>query len=91
MVRLFVLILPIATASLLLGYPLLAAYDREKFANGAMMAGSLVHMLLVLAMLPDISGRQVVLVFWVSQSLILAIQIYGIRKHQIWSSGKSSQ
>jgi len=86
-----VLVLPVATATLLLGYPLLAAYDHETFANGATIAGSLVHMLLVLAMLPDITGRRVVMVFMVSVSLILAIQIYGIRKHQIWSSGNSPE
>lgn len=91
LVRLFVLVLPVATATLLLGYPLLAAYDHETFANGATIAGSLVHMLLVLAMLPDITGRRVVMVFMVSVSLILAIQIYGIRKHQIWSSGNSPE
>lgn len=89
-VSLFAIVLPVTAATSLLGYPLLAAYDRERFANGAMVAGSLVHMLLILALLPDITGRGVVLVFWVSQSLILAIQIWGIRKHRIWSPVKDS-
>jgi PST family polysaccharide transporter len=85
LVRLFVVVLPVTTMTLLLGYPLLAALGHEKFANGAVVAGSLIHMLLILMLLPDITGRNVVLVFWVSQTVILAIQVYGVYTHRLWS------
>ena len=84
-VRLFALIVPLAVASLLLGYPLLAAFGHENYANAAPVVGTVVHTLLVLAITPIISAPYVVWVFCVTHAVMLALQVYGVRKHRLWS------
>lgn len=85
--RLFALIVPMVAASLLLSYPLLAALGHEKYANYSNAIGSLIHILLIILIIPVISSHRVVLVMMVTETFILAIRIYGVRKHKLWSAG----
>ena len=85
--RLFALIVPVAAASLLLSYPLLAALGHEKYANYSNAIGSLIHILLIALIIPAISPYRVVLILIVTETIILAMRIFGVRKHKLWSIG----
>lgn len=85
--RLFALIVPIVAASLLLSYPLLAALGHEKYANYSNAIGSLIHILLIVLIIPAISPYRVVLILIVTETIILAMRIFGVRKHKLWSIG----
>jgi PST family polysaccharide transporter len=87
LLELFALIVPIAAASILLSYPLLAALGREKYATYATTVGSLVHVLLVAVMVPIISAANVILVMLTAEIVVLSIRVYGIRKHHLWQVG----
>ncbi len=83
-VRLFSLLIPIVVASILLGYPFLAALGREKYANFSVAIGSVGHLILIASIIPVISMRLVVLVTLVTETVVLAIRVYGVKKHRLW-------
>ncbi len=85
--RLFALIVPIAGASLLLSYPLLAALGHEKYANYPNAVGSLVHIFLVALFIPVLNPYRIVLILMVTEALVLGIRLYGIIKHKLWQVG----
>ncbi len=84
--RLFALLIPVIAASLLLSYPLLAALNHEKYANYSNVIGALIHVALIAALIPVISSHVVVIVMMISESLILGMRIYGVRKHHLWQT-----
>lgn len=84
--RLFCLIIPVAATSLMLGYPLLAAFGKEKYANLSITVGSLIHLGLLLALIPIMTVSRVVLLTLMTESIVLLICIYGVRKHRLWTS-----
>jgi len=83
--RLFSLIIPIIAASVLLGYPLLAARGHEKYANFSIAIGSLIHIILIALLIPDINPVRVAIAVMITETVILGIIITGIRKHNLWS------
>jgi PST family polysaccharide transporter len=85
--RLFALIVPIATASLLLSYPLLAALGYEKYANYSNAVGSLFHIFLIALFIPMLNPYRIVLILIATEALILGIRLYGVIKHKLWQTG----
>jgi PST family polysaccharide transporter len=82
--QLFSLIVPIVTASILLGYPFLAALGREKYANFSIAIGSVSHLLLIVLLIPFMTMHRIVLVTMLTETIILAIRIYGVHKYHLW-------
>jgi PST family polysaccharide transporter len=84
LLRLFTLVVPFVMASVLLGYPFLAALGHEKYANFSIAIGSVVHLLLIALLIPIISPISVAVAMIVTQLVVLAIRIHGVRKHRLW-------
>ncbi len=84
LLRLFALVVPFVMASVLLGYPFLAALGREKYANFSIAIGSVVHLLLIALLIPIISPTAVAAAMIVTQLVVLVIRIHGVRKHKLW-------
>lgn len=82
--QLFAIIIPVVVASIMLGYPFLAALGHERYANFSVAVGSVVHILMIVSLIPVISPTRVVLATMVTELLILGIRVYGVRKHQLW-------
>ncbi|MFQ6008851.1 MAG: oligosaccharide flippase family protein [Candidatus Zixiibacteriota bacterium] len=85
--RLFALIVPIAAASLLLSYPLLAALGYERYANYSNAVGSLFHIFLVALFIPALNPNRIVLILMAMETLVLGTRVYGIIKHKLWQAG----
>ncbi|UCE23816.1 MAG: oligosaccharide flippase family protein [Candidatus Zixiibacteriota bacterium] len=82
--RLFSLGVPFMMASILLGYPFLAALGHESYANYSVAIGSVTHLVLISALIPIISPFVVAAAMVFTQLLVLVIRIGGIRKHHLW-------
>jgi PST family polysaccharide transporter len=82
--RLYSLIVPAVVASILLGYPFLAALGHEKYANFSIAIGSAIHLILIALLIPAISPVRVAMVTMVTETVVLGIRIYGVRKHRLW-------
>jgi PST family polysaccharide transporter len=84
-VRIFCIIIPVAVTSMMLGYPFLAALGHPSYANYSNAVGSIVHLILVAALIPYITPERIALVLLLTESVITGVKIYGIRKHRLWS------
>lgn len=84
LLRIFAIIVPVAATSLLLGYPLLAAFNKEKWVNGANVIGSIFHIIIVLASIQYLSAQVIVLILLATESITLGIKVYGVKKHRLW-------
>ena len=82
--RMFSLIVPVVAASVLLGYPFLAAMGHEKYANFSIAIGSLCHLLFISLLAPVISMHLVVGVTMLTETIILGVRVYAVRKHRLW-------
>lgn len=91
LLRIFAAVVPISAASLLIGYPLLAALGLEKYANYSNSAGAVIHLLLVAAILPVISPALIVLVMLTVEIAVLAMKLIGVRRHGLWRLDYSAE
>ncbi|MEA2030719.1 MAG: oligosaccharide flippase family protein, partial [candidate division Zixibacteria bacterium] len=82
--QLFVIIVPVVVASIMMGYPFLAALGHERYANFSVAVGSVIHILMIVLLIPIISPTRVVLATMVTELLIFGIRIYGIHKYRLW-------
>ncbi|UCG60515.1 MAG: oligosaccharide flippase family protein [Candidatus Zixiibacteriota bacterium] len=84
LLRLFALLILINVASVLIGYPFLAALDHSRYANFSVVAGSICHVLLLLIAIPFINIYWVAIITIITESIVLAIRAYGVRKYHLW-------
>ncbi|MBC7101492.1 MAG: flippase [Methanobacteriales archaeon] len=82
--RLFAIALIVAMPSILLGYPYLAVFGQQKYANGSVIVGSLVHLTMLLMVSPFINIYIVAALVIITESIVLALRVYGIKKHKLW-------
>lgn len=82
--RFLAIALIIVIPSILLGYPYLAVLGQQKYANGSVIVGSLVHLAMLLAVSPFINIYIVAVLVIITESIVLALRIYGIHKHNLW-------
>ncbi|HUV30382.1 MAG TPA: flippase [Acidobacteriota bacterium] len=85
LLKLFSLLIIIVVASILIGYPFLAALGHARYANFSVVVGSIVHLLLLAAIIPVINAYLVVVVTIVTESIVLAVRVYGVRKQRLWN------
>ena len=71
-------------ALITLGYYFPAALGHEKYANYSIAIGSVGHLILIALIIPMISLKLVVLATMVTETIVLAIRIYGVKKHRLW-------
>ncbi len=85
--RLFSLGVPFMMASILLGYPFLAALGHESYANYSVAIWSVAHLVLISLLIPIISPIVVAAAMVFNQLLVLSIRIRGVSKHRLWRLG----
>lgn len=82
--RLFSLVVPFVVASIILGYPFLAALGHERYANFSIAIGSVVHLFLIVLQIPVISPIRVALAMIVAELVVLSVRVHGVRVHNLW-------
>ncbi|MDX9858052.1 MAG: oligosaccharide flippase family protein [candidate division Zixibacteria bacterium] len=82
--RIFCLIVPIQTTSMMLGYPFLAALGHASYANYSQVVGSIVHIVLVGMLLTYLTPARITFLLLFTETLILGIKIYGTHKYHLW-------
>ncbi|EJR94187.1 MULTISPECIES: flippase [Bacillus] len=70
----------ISIPSMLIGYPLLAAFGNSTYPNYSVLAGSIVHIVLLLLLIQLGNIYVVASILIVTQLVILSIRYYGVRK-----------
>ncbi|PGM36401.1 flippase [Bacillus cereus] len=80
----------ISIPSMLIGYPLLAAFGNSTYPNYSVLAGSIVHIVLLLLLIQLENIYVVASILIVTQLVILSIRYYGVRKI-ILSNNKSKR
>ncbi|OOR10929.1 teichoic acid transporter [Bacillus cereus] len=70
----------ISIPSMLIGYPLLAAFGNSTYPNYSVLAGSIVHIVLLLFLIQLGNIYVVASILIVTQLVILSIRYYGVRK-----------
>lgn len=69
----------ISIPSMLIGYPLLAAFGNSTYPNYSVLAGSIVHIILLLLLIQLGNIYVVASILIVTQLVILSIRYYGVR------------
>jgi len=81
LLRLFAILACVMVPSILLGYPLLAAMGYANYANYSVVAAACVHVLMLVMAIPILSLKLVVVFLIITQLIVLAIRVVGVRKH----------
>jgi PST family polysaccharide transporter len=84
LLKLFTVLIIIVAPSMLLGYPFLAAFGYPRYANMSVIVGSLSHIFLLLLIIPLINIYWVVIITIITESIVLMIRVYGIKKYNLW-------
>lgn len=82
--RILALALIIVIPSILLGYPYLAVLGQQKYANGSVILGSIVHLMMLIIVSPFINIYIVAALVAMTEGIVLALRVYGIKKHKLW-------
>ena len=71
----------------LLGYSFLAAIGFKNFANNSVIIASILHILgvVILSYFNSVTIYNITYLIAFSESIVLIIRVYGIRKHNLWS------
>jgi len=85
LLKLFAILSIIIVPSILIGYPLLAAMGHPKYANLSVVVGSVLHLIMLSAIIPIIDVYLVAIVTMITEFSVLFIRYYGVRKHKLWS------
>ena len=82
--RLLAVALMVVIPSILLGYPFLAVLGQQRYANGSVIIGSIVHLIMLLAVSAFMNIYIVACLVIITETIVLAIRVYGIKKHDLW-------
>ncbi|MGB4611730.1 MAG: oligosaccharide flippase family protein [Methanothermobacter thermautotrophicus] len=82
--RLLAAALMVVIPSILLGYPFLAVLGQQRYANGSVIIGSIVHLIMLLAVSAFMNIYIVACLVIITETIVLAIRVYGIKKHNLW-------
>jgi len=82
--RLLAVALMVVIPSILLGYPFLAVLGQQRYANGSVIIGSIVHLIMLLAVSAFMNIYIVACLVIITETIVLAIRVYGIKKHNLW-------
>jgi PST family polysaccharide transporter len=75
----------VAVPAVLLGYPFLAALDFARYANGSVIAGSLLHLGTLAIVSPFyINGCMVTALLVITETIVLFLRIYAVERHKLW-------
>ncbi len=86
LLKLFAPLALIVIVSVLLGYPFLAALGHAKYANFSVAVGAICHIIMLLITIPILSIYSVAIITIITETIVLSIRIYGVKKHSLWSS-----
>jgi len=81
LLQLFAILACIMVPSALLGYPLLAAMGHSGYANYSIVAAACIHVLMLVLAIPVLSLELVVVFSIITQLIVLAIRVVGVRRH----------
>lgn len=82
--RLLAVALMVVIPSILLGYPFLAVLGQQRYANGSVIIGSIVHLIMLLAVSAFMNIYIVACLVIITETIVLAIRVCGIKKHDLW-------
>jgi len=80
---LFAILSVLATPSLFLGYPLLAAMGHPKYANNSVVFGAIIHIILLFCIIPRLNVYMVVLLMVATNCIVVAIRLYALKKYKL--------
>lgn len=80
----FAVALMIVAPSQLLGYPFLAALGFQRYANGSVIIGSIFQLTMLLAISSFMNIYLVAGLVVITESIVLIIRAYGVKKHKLW-------
>jgi polysaccharide transporter, PST family len=81
----FAIALLVVAPSQLLGYPFLAALGLQRYANGSVIVGSIFHLAMLLIISSFMNIYLVAGLVVITESIVLLIRLYGVKKHKLWS------
>lgn len=84
LLKLFAPLALIVIVSVLLGYPFLAALGYAKYANYSVIAGAIGHIIMLLITIPILSIYSVAIITIITETIVLSVRIYGVKKHSLW-------
>ncbi|MCP4705998.1 MAG: flippase [candidate division Zixibacteria bacterium] len=84
LLKLFAPLALIVIISVLLGYPFLAALGHAKYANYSVIAGAICHIIMLLITIPILSIYSVAIITIITETIVLSVRIYGVKKHGLW-------
>lgn len=84
LLKLFSILGLIIVPSILLGYPLLAALGHPRYANLSVVIASIFHLIMLIMIIPIIKIYFIVVITMATETLVLLIRVYGIKKHHLW-------
>jgi len=82
--RFLAVALMVVIPSMLIGYPFLAVFGQQRYANGSVIIGSIAHLVMLLAVSPFMNIYIVACLVIITETIVLAIRAYGVKKHQLW-------
>lgn len=82
--RIFGIVLIVVIPSMLLGYPFLATFGYQKYANGSVIIGSVLHLALLLIISPFMNIYIVAGLVLITETIVFLIRLYGVKKHKLW-------
>jgi len=85
LLKLFAPLALIVIISVLLGYPFLAALGHAKYANYSVIIGAVCHIIMLLITIPILSIYSVAIITIITESIVLSVRIYGVKKQSLWS------
>lgn len=80
----FAVALLVVVPSQLLGYPLLGAIGFQKYANGSVIIGSIVHLVMLILISSFMNIYLVASLVVLTESIVLLIRLFGVKKHKLW-------
>lgn len=74
----------IVIPSMILGYPFLAVLGQQKYANGSVVIGAVVHLGMILLISPFMNIYLVAGLVVFTELVVLSIRAYGVKRHNLW-------
>lgn len=87
LLRIFTLLNFVMVPTILLGYPLLAAMGYPGIVNYSVVVASVIHIILLLALIPVLDVYLVAYVTILTQLVVMGIRIYGAKKYLLKAEG----
>nr|WP_298923413.1 oligosaccharide flippase family protein [uncultured Allomuricauda sp.] len=80
LLKYFCLLAFVIVPTIFIGYPLLGAFGYEKHANYSVVAGSIIHFLVLLIIYPNLTIYLMALLLILTQVIVFLVRMHGVQK-----------